>query len=79
MFHEVGWTGGCREDDQIYDASVVVDSNLSPFVHLPAPLLPAGIQFGAIWQPFYRQMLAAADSLLICHPLPEERRRRALI
>jgi hypothetical protein len=79
MFHEVAWSGGCREEDQIYDASVVVDSNLSPFIHLPTPLLPAGIQFGALWQPFYRQMLAAPDSLTICHPLPEERRRRALI
>lgn len=79
MFHEVAWSGGCREEDEIYDASIVVDSNLSPFVHLPAPLLPAGIRFGAVWQPFYRQMLSAPASLLICRPQPEERRRRALI
>ncbi|WP_300035397.1 hypothetical protein [uncultured Roseobacter sp.] len=79
MFHEVGWSGDCEQDDAIYDASVVVDSNLSPFAHLPVPLLPAGIPFGSIWQTFYRRMLAAPESLLICHPLPEERRRRALI
>ncbi|NKM64350.1 hypothetical protein GYN07_02420 [Rhizobium leguminosarum bv. viciae 248] len=79
MFHEVAWSGGCREEDQIYDASVVVDSNLTSYVHFPLPLLPAGIQFGAAWQPLYRQMLAAPGSLFICHPLPEERRRRALI
>ena len=79
MFHEVGWNGQCSEYDQIYDASVVVDANLSPFPHFPVPLLPAGIQFGSIWQTYYRRMLAAPNSLLVCHPLPEERRRRALI
>lgn len=79
MFHEVGWDGACGEYDQVYDASVVVDGNLSPFAHYPVPILPAGMQFGAIWQTWYRRMLAAPESLLLCHPLPEERRRRALI
>ena len=79
MFHEVGWSGECRENDEIYDASVVVDGNLSPFAHLPFALLPAGIPFGSVWQTQYRRMLAAPESLLVCHPRPFERRRRALI
>lgn len=79
MFHEVGWNGNCEEYDEVYDASVVVDGNLSPFPHPPYPILPAGLQFGTAWQTFYRRMLAAPQSLYVCHPLPEERRRRALI
>lgn len=79
MFHEVGWNGNCDEYDQVFDASVVVDGNLSPFAHLPYPILPAGMQFGSAWQTYYRRMLAAPESLFVCHPLPEERRRRALI
>lgn len=79
MFHEVAWTGACGEADSVYDASLMVDADLSPWPHARVPLLAAGAIFGAVWQPWYRAMLARPDFLVICHPRPEERRLRALI
>jgi hypothetical protein len=79
MFHEVAWGGGGEDDDPVFDASLMVDADFSPWPHLRAPLLCAGTTFGALWQPLYRTMLVRPDSLAICRPRPEERRRRALI
>lgn len=79
MFHEVAWTGFCTDHDSIYDASLIVDGDLSWWPHVRVPLLSAGIPFGTIWQQAYRAMLAQPGSIAICHPRPEERRLRAII
>lgn len=77
MFHEVAWSGNAGEFDAVYDASLMVNAELRPFMPI-APMLAANLGFGVPWGGLYRSMLAQSDEQLICHPLPEERRCRAL-
>jgi hypothetical protein len=78
MFHEVAWSGLAGEFDAVWDGSLLVNADLRPFA-APLPLLAANLGFGVPFGGLYRSMIAQPQDQWICHPLPEERRCRALM
>ncbi len=73
-YHEVAWTGGCTEDDNVFDACLQVDSS-PPFPPYTG-VLPANMRFGGPGEGHYRDLLAAAWGRGLCEPQPTTRQRR---
>ncbi len=78
MFHEVAWNGLATEFDAVWDGSLLLNAELRPFAGT-VPLLAANLGFGVAYGGLYRTLVAQPQDQWICHPLPEERRCRALM
>lgn len=73
-YHEVAWTGGCDDDDAVFDACLEFlqpDGNSS--------IVPTNLVFGAEGDNLYRDRIAAPQSRVACRPRPQERRRRGVL
>ncbi len=78
-YHEVAWTGACREDDVVYDACLAVDAYGNPSIPPRLPALATNTRFGQLGEPLYRFRLAAQATRHLCAPRPETRQRRKLL
>lgn len=77
--HTVAWKGACREDDELFDACLQVDSDSSPST-TPHPLmLPTNIRFGQIGEEAYRFRLVTKEHEGRCMPSPDTTRFRRII
>lgn len=77
-YHEVAWTNGCTEADEVYDACLEVDGDADPQSPPHTPLLPTNIVFGAVGGPMlYRQRLTPQPP--DCVPSPTSRIRRSVV
>jgi hypothetical protein len=76
-FHEVAWTGECRENDEIFDACLKVDGDDDPCTR--TPLLPQNLRFGQIGEHGYRFRLVDDEHEKICQPSAPLSRVRRLI
>lgn len=74
-YHEVAWSGGCTEADDVFDACVAVFAPAAPLLPLTV-VIPSGIPFGFPNQGFYRDLLAAPGARSICQARPMSRQRR---
>lgn len=75
-YHEVAWTGGCTEDDNVYDACLQVDGDVDPTRAPHRALLPVRLRFGRPGEGQYRDRLAAPAGRAGCQPLPAIRQHR---
>lgn len=74
-YHEVPWTDGCTEVDEVYDACLQVDDDADPTSPPHTPLQPANIVFGTPGSGGYRDKLSPGGN---CDPLPASRVRRTV-
>lgn len=71
-FHEVAWKGDCTEDNEVFDACLVVDGDPDPTVTTShTRLLPANLLFGRPGDLHYRDRLASAadNGRPLCVPI----------
>ena len=77
--HEVAWDGQCTEDDNVFDACLVIDNDLDPTRAPHSPLIPANIRFGRVGEGLYRDRLAVPLHRPNCQAWPTTRQRRIVI
>ena len=77
--HEVAWTGGCGENDRVFDACLQIDADNDPTRAPQTPLLAVNMPFGAAGAGLYRDRLAAPAGRSICNPQPLFRQRRFIL
>lgn len=58
-YHEVTWTGGATEEDNVFDACLLVNGGLNPTRAPFVPLLPTNLRYGRPGQGLYRDRLVA--------------------
>jgi hypothetical protein len=75
-FHEVAWKGACTENDNVYDACLLVDGDGDPTRAPHEPLLAVNLRFGEVGAGQYRDRLAAPAGRAGCEPLPAIRQHR---
>lgn len=77
-YHEVAWEGACTENDDVYDACLAIDQDLSPSFPPHIPYVPEGLRFGAPGSGLYRDRFAFPTDILLCRAQPGDRQRRKL-
>ncbi len=78
-FHEVAWKDDCTEDDEVFDACLTLDSDLSPSSFPFWPFIATNIPYGRPGSGFYRDRLVFPPDIRLCRAQPGERQRRKLI
>jgi len=79
-YHEVGWTGGCTQNDGVYDACLEVNGSNNPTTGPPfIPVLPKNMVFGATGAMLYRDRLASVAGRPTCNPQPNTRVQRPVV
>jgi hypothetical protein len=79
-YHEVGWTGGCTQNDNVYDACLEVNGSNNPTTGPPwIPVLPKNMLFGAVGAMQYRDRLASVAGRPNCNPQPATRVQRPVV
>ncbi|HEV2704607.1 MAG TPA: hypothetical protein VGV59_01705 [Pyrinomonadaceae bacterium] len=58
-YHEVAWTGDVTEEDNVFDACLLVNGSANPTRAPFVPLLPANLRYGRPGQGLYRDRLIA--------------------
>lgn len=80
--HEVAWKGACTENEEVFDACVLVDGDDDPVNAPHIPKLPANLRFGQPDEKGYLFRLAAPlgshPGSILPHPVPLHRQRRSL-
>lgn len=77
-YHEVAWNNECTADDEIFDACLALDRDLSPSFYPHIPLLPANLKFGEAGDGLYRDRLPQPSDVVFCNAQPGDRVRRPL-
>ena len=72
-FHTVAWEGECLENDELFDASLQVDSD-GDFSNLE-PLVATNMRFGVIGEQGYRFRLVPRSDECVCVPSKVKKRR----
>jgi hypothetical protein len=77
-YHEVAWTGGCTENDRVYDGCLHVDGDADPTTAPHTPLLPVNMKFGNCVTMDYRLRLCppTPTGCAMCQPQPVTTRQR---
>jgi hypothetical protein len=75
--HSTASKGGCREEDEVFDACLHVDVNDDP-TKPPVALLPSNLRFGRLGEHYYRFRLALPEHEKECVTRPERCQRRRL-
>jgi hypothetical protein len=77
-YHEVAWTGGCTENDRVFDGCLHVDGDADPTQAPHTALLPCNMIFGNCTTMNYRLRLCppTADGCAACQPQPGSSRQR---
>jgi hypothetical protein len=78
-YHEVAWKGACTQDDEVFDACVLVDGDADPTRAPHHPLLPTALRFGRAGEAGYRDRLASPSGRTQCRPQPATRQRRLIV
>lgn len=76
VIHEVAWKGEAQEDDEVFDACLMVDGDDNPSASPFDPLLSTNLRFGAPDEKGYRFRLALRPDC--CIPLPSLKQRRKI-
>jgi hypothetical protein len=77
--HEVAWTNGCGEDDDVFDACLQLDADADPTRPPHLGLLATGMRFGRPGDGLYRDRLVAPPGRALCVPNPLGRLRQLVI
>ena len=77
-YHEVAWTGGCTENDRVFDGCLHVDGDADPTKAPHTALLPTNMVFGYCTTMNYRLRLCppGAGGCGACQPQPATTRKR---
>lgn len=80
--HVVAWKGACTENEEVFDACVLVDGDDDPVNAPHTPILPANLRFGEPDEKGYLFRLAAPlgshPGAILPRPSPLDRQRRSL-
>jgi len=81
-YHEVAWTGGCTENDYIFDGCLQVDQDSDPTSAPHQATYVCNMRFGFPGDMEYRDRLSPNDNpngSARCNPVPSSRKRRAIV
>lgn len=78
-YHELAWKGDCEEDDEVFDACLILDGDDVPTIAPPRiPLLATNLRFGSHQDRTYRFRLAPDLSFHDTDPKPHTKQRRSI-